>query len=129
MGFKDSIKRFAILGELWQYVRTRKRWWMGSIILVLVLLSIFIVLVEGSAIAPFIYALPQVFTRQYLPGITGRGGEVSPTPGELLTQSFRARNPVGETCRTPGPSCDAKGAWSVLCNASRPSPERKRTLL
>jgi hypothetical protein len=57
MGMKDSLKRFAILGELWQYVRTRKRWWMGSIILVLVLLSIFIVLVEGSAIAPFIYAL------------------------------------------------------------------------
>ena len=57
MGMKDSLKRFAILGELWQYVRLRKRWWMGSIILVLVLLSIFIVLVEGSAIAPFIYAL------------------------------------------------------------------------
>jgi Family of unknown function (DUF5989) len=57
MGFKDSIKRFGILGELWQYVRMRKRWWMGSIILVLLLLSIFIVLVEGSAIAPFIYAL------------------------------------------------------------------------
>jgi Family of unknown function (DUF5989) len=57
MGLKDGIKRFAILGEVWQYVRTRKRWWMGSIIVILVLLSIFIVLVEGSAIAPFIYAL------------------------------------------------------------------------
>jgi hypothetical protein len=57
MGMKDSIKRFAILGEVWHYVRARKRWWMGSIIVVLVLLSIFIVLVEGSAIAPFIYAL------------------------------------------------------------------------
>ena len=51
------MKRFAILGELWLYVRVRKRWWMGSIIFILVLLSIFIVLVEGSAIAPFIYAL------------------------------------------------------------------------
>ena len=57
MGFKDSLKRFSIVGEVWQYVRTRKRWWMGSIILILVLLSVFIVLVEGSAIAPFIYAL------------------------------------------------------------------------
>jgi hypothetical protein len=57
MGLKDNIKRFAILGEVWQYVRTRKRWWMGSIIVILVLLSLFIVLVEGSAIAPFIYAL------------------------------------------------------------------------
>lgn len=57
MGFKDSMKRFAILGELWHYIHARKRWWMGSIIFILVLLSIFIVLVEGSAIAPFIYAL------------------------------------------------------------------------
>jgi hypothetical protein len=57
MGLKDNIKRFAILGEVWQYVRTRKRWWMGSIIVILVVLSLFIVLVEGSAIAPFIYAL------------------------------------------------------------------------
>ena len=57
MGFKDSIQRFAILGELWHYVRKRKRYWMASIILVLVILGIFIVLVEGSAIAPFIYAL------------------------------------------------------------------------
>jgi Family of unknown function (DUF5989) len=57
MGLKDSMKRFTILGELWHYVRARKRWWMGSIILILVVLSIFIVLVEGSAIAPFIYAL------------------------------------------------------------------------
>jgi len=57
MGLKDSLNRFAILGELWHYVRERKRFWMGSIIFILLLLSIFIVLVEGSAIAPFIYAL------------------------------------------------------------------------
>ena len=57
MGFKDGLKRFQIFGELWHYVRERKRWWMGSIIFVLLILGIFIVLVEGSAIAPFIYAL------------------------------------------------------------------------
>ena len=57
MGFKDSMQRFAILGELWRYVRLRKRYWMASIMLILIILGIFIVLVEGSAIAPFIYAL------------------------------------------------------------------------
>jgi hypothetical protein len=57
MGFKDGLQRFQILDELWHYVRERKRWWMGSIILVFVILGTFIVLVEGSAIAPFIYAL------------------------------------------------------------------------
>jgi len=57
MGFKDSMQRFAILGELWHYVRLRKRYWIASIMLILIVLGIFIVLVEGSAIAPFIYAL------------------------------------------------------------------------
>jgi hypothetical protein len=57
LGFKDSIGRFAILGELWHYMRSRKRYWIGSIMLILLILGIFIVLVEGSAIAPFIYAL------------------------------------------------------------------------
>jgi hypothetical protein len=38
-------------------MRSRKRYWIGSIMLILLILGIFIVLVEGSAIAPFIYAL------------------------------------------------------------------------
>jgi ABC-type lipoprotein release transport system permease subunit len=51
------VQRFDIVREVWRYTRFRKRYWMGSIILVFVVLSIFVVLVEGSAIAPFIYAL------------------------------------------------------------------------
>jgi hypothetical protein len=57
MRISESMQRFAILSEVWHYMCFRKRYWMGSIILVLAMLSIFIVLVEGSAIAPFIYAL------------------------------------------------------------------------
>jgi len=49
--------KFSLLREFWQYMRARKKWWLGPIILFLLLLGTLIVLVEGSAIAPFIYTL------------------------------------------------------------------------
>jgi len=47
----------AIFGELWAFMRVRKKWWLGPIVFTLVLLCVLIVLTEGSAVAPFIYAL------------------------------------------------------------------------
>ncbi len=49
--------RLSIFGEIWAFMRVRKKWWLGPIFVTLVLLSILIVLTEGSAVAPFIYAL------------------------------------------------------------------------
>ncbi len=49
--------RLSILKEFWNYMRTRKKWWLGPIIIFLILLGTLIVLVEGSALAPFIYTL------------------------------------------------------------------------
>ncbi len=46
-----------ILGEFWQFLRVRKKYWLAPIVLLLVLLSLLIVLTQGSALAPFIYAL------------------------------------------------------------------------
>ena len=48
---------YAMLRELWAFMRVRKKWWLGPILLTMVLLSGLIVLTEGSAVAPFIYAL------------------------------------------------------------------------
>lgn len=45
------------LGMIWGFLRTRKKWWLTPIVLFLALLSLLIVLAEGSAVAPFIYAL------------------------------------------------------------------------
>ena len=45
------------LGLIWGFLRVRKKWWLMPIIVVLTLLSLLIVLSEGSAVAPFIYAL------------------------------------------------------------------------
>lgn len=54
---KRLKSKLSIVAEFWAYLRARKKWWLGPIVLVLVLLGLFIVLTEGSAIAPFIYTL------------------------------------------------------------------------
>jgi hypothetical protein len=45
------------LKDLWGFLRTRKKYWLLPIIIILLLLGILIVLTSGSAIAPFIYTL------------------------------------------------------------------------
>ena len=47
----------SILSELWEFMRVRKKGWLGPILVTMVLLSALIVLTQGSAVAPFIYAL------------------------------------------------------------------------
>jgi hypothetical protein len=47
----------AIFREVWDFMRVRKKWWLGPILVTMVLLSALIVLTQGSAVAPFIYAL------------------------------------------------------------------------
>ena len=53
-GIRDRV---GIFKELWTFMKIRKKWWLGPIIGTLMLLSILILLTEGSAVAPFIYAL------------------------------------------------------------------------
>lgn len=45
------------LKDMWGFLRTRKKYWLIPIIVVLLLFGILIVLSSGSAIAPFIYTL------------------------------------------------------------------------
>jgi hypothetical protein len=47
----------SFLGDLWGFLKTRKKFWLLPIILVLLLFGLLIVLTSGSAIAPFIYTL------------------------------------------------------------------------
>lgn len=47
----------SLISELWQFMRVRKKWWLGPIVVTLFLLSALIVLTQGSAVAPFIYTL------------------------------------------------------------------------
>jgi hypothetical protein len=49
--------KVSILVEFWQFMRVRKKIWLAPIVIFLLLLGLLIVFTEGSAIAPFIYAL------------------------------------------------------------------------
>ena len=54
---QDMKSRMSIFGELWMFMKIRKKWWLGPIVIFLLLLGVLIVFTEGSALAPFIYAL------------------------------------------------------------------------
>jgi hypothetical protein len=43
--------------ELWSFLRARKKYWMWPIFVMMALLGVLIVVVQGSAVAPFIYTL------------------------------------------------------------------------
>ncbi len=43
--------------DLWAFMKERKKFWLAPIIIILVLLGVLLVLVQGSAVAPFIYTL------------------------------------------------------------------------
>ncbi len=45
------------LKELWAFMKVRKKFWLLPIIFMLLLLGGLLVLVQGSAVAPFIYTL------------------------------------------------------------------------
>jgi len=55
------MKRFksvvSLLGEFWAFMRMQKKWWLAPLIVILILMGILIILTEGSALAPFIYAI------------------------------------------------------------------------
>ncbi len=46
-----------IVKELWAFLKARKKFWLLPIIVVMVSLGGLLLLVQGSAVAPFIYTL------------------------------------------------------------------------
>ena len=53
----DPESKLALLAEFWDFLKTRKKWWLGPIVFIMLLMSLLIVLTEGGAVAPFIYTL------------------------------------------------------------------------
>ena len=56
-GIGRRREKMGILGELWLFMKVRKKWWLGPIVLMLALLGLLVVFTQGSAVAPFIYTL------------------------------------------------------------------------
>ena len=57
MAFEVSRERIGIVAELWAFMRDRKKWWLGPIVVMLALLGLLVVFTQGTAVAPFIYTL------------------------------------------------------------------------
>jgi hypothetical protein len=49
--------KLSITKELWEFLKIRKKWWLAPILIMLALLGGLIILTQGSALAPFIYAI------------------------------------------------------------------------
>jgi hypothetical protein len=46
-----------LIKDLWGFMKVRKKYWLLPIIMVLLVLSVLLVAVQGTAVAPFIYTL------------------------------------------------------------------------
>ncbi len=53
----SSVEKLSVLGDLWAFMRVRKKWWLGPIVAMLLMLGLLLVFTQGSALAPFIYTL------------------------------------------------------------------------
>ena len=51
------MSKLSIAVEFWQFLKVRKKYWLGPIVFIMLLLGALIIMTEGSALAPFIYAV------------------------------------------------------------------------
>jgi hypothetical protein len=47
----------ALLKELWEFLRIRKKWWLLPIVIIMLLVGTLLVFAQSSVLAPFIYAI------------------------------------------------------------------------
>ena len=51
---KEILESFQ---DIWNYMRVEKKFWLAPIIIILLVVGALIVVVEGTAVAPFLYAV------------------------------------------------------------------------
>ena len=51
------MSKLSILKELWEFLKVRKLYWLTPIVVILAVLSLLMVFMQSSAVAPFIYTL------------------------------------------------------------------------
>ncbi len=47
----------VFLTQFWEFLKVRKKWWLGPIVAMLLLLGLLLVMTSTSPLAPFIYTL------------------------------------------------------------------------
>lgn len=51
------MARSSVLGEMWAFMRARKKWWLLPIMIVMVAVGALLMFAQGSVLAPFIYTI------------------------------------------------------------------------
>lgn len=51
------MARTGAMGQVWGYMKVRKKWWLLPILAVLMMVGALLVFAQGSALAPFIYTI------------------------------------------------------------------------
>lgn len=51
------MSKLSVLGQFWEFLKVRKKWWLLPIIVVMLLVGSLLVFAQGSALAPFIYTV------------------------------------------------------------------------
>lgn len=51
------MERTGLIGELWAFMRVRRKFWLLPIILLMLAVGALLVFAKGSVLAPFIYTI------------------------------------------------------------------------
>jgi uncharacterized protein DUF5989 len=51
------MSKLQVIGEVWQFMRENRRYWLAPILVVLLLVGLLLIVAKSSVIAPFIYTL------------------------------------------------------------------------
>ena len=48
---------FELIKDIWDFLKTRKKYWLAPLIITIVMMGGLIIFTQGSVVAPFIYSL------------------------------------------------------------------------
>ena len=48
---------FELLGDVWEFLRVRKKYWLAPLIITLLLIGTLVVFTQGSVVSTFIYSV------------------------------------------------------------------------
>jgi hypothetical protein len=51
------MSKLQVIGEVWQFMRENRKYWLAPILVVLLLVGLLLIVAKSSVIAPFIYTL------------------------------------------------------------------------
>ncbi len=56
-GIRSFFYRFSVIGELFSFLWTRKRWWLIPLVFILVVFGVLIIAGAATGAGPFVYTI------------------------------------------------------------------------